>query len=180
MTNILITLIDKKGDPTRVIPWGRVNMPVNGIAYDPDEHSHLLEALPDEDRAIFDAGKASVLHEKVKGERARRVEAGVTLSLPDYSGPIVLRGRDADREYLHGKMTAAGLMAQAGVTSPVVGFVDAANVQHTFTPAQFIKLWSDAMAWIDAVYSAGLALRKMAPIPDDFADDKWWPDGAGA
>jgi hypothetical protein len=175
MINCLITLINDQGEPTRVIPWSETFLPDNGVWFDPQEHAELRASMDADLKSELEEWERAAVEEAIKSERARRVEKGITITLPDYTGDIVLRGRDADREYMLGKMTAAGLMAQQGVTDPLVSFVDAANVVHSFTPAQFITLWSMAMTWVDTVYVAALDLRKMREIPENYAEDQWWP-----
>jgi len=111
---------------------------------------------------------------EVNAERAKRIEAGVSVTVSGHPDPVVVQGRPEDRENLNGLATAAILKQQAGDTSTNT-FRDKNNVNHTLTPAQIIDLYAKATGWIEAVYTASWTIKAMDPLPTDFRDNSYWP-----
>jgi hypothetical protein len=38
-----------------------------------------------------------------------------------------------------------------------------------------LALWQAASTYVSGLYAASWALKAMAPMPEDYADDQWWP-----
>lgn len=116
----------------------------------------------------------------LKKERDRRVDAGSSFSIPGVADPIPVPGKQPYREVIQAKFSAAQGFKAQGVTDASVLFRDGANVMHYLTPDQMLALCLQSMQWYEAVMVAYWAMKDgtgdfTEGIPDDFADDKWWP-----
>ncbi|WP_295808869.1 hypothetical protein [uncultured Nitratireductor sp.] len=115
----------------------------------------------------------------VNAERDRRISAGRVFSVAGY-GDVPLTGRDRDQVALMGLLVKAQSLLADGVSDPVLTVRDAENVNHILTPAQMIELVTEGMTWMEAVMAVSWAMKdEEAPfeagIPEDLADDQWWP-----
>jgi len=118
---------------------------------------------------------APVTAERVNAARARRIAAGVDLTIEGLAAPVALQGRPEDRENLSGLAILAQLRVAAGDTTTPTTYRDRENADHTLTPPQVLALYAAAMAWVEAVYAASWAIKGADPIPQDFDDDSRWP-----
>lgn len=110
----------------------------------------------------------------VNAERARRLQAGVDITLST-SEVIALQGRDEDMRNLHGLCTAAQLRLAGGDTTHETTFRDRNNTDHTLTPSKVVELWSQGAAWVSSVYQASWTIKDAGTIPADYASDSRWP-----
>ncbi len=109
----------------------------------------------------------------VNAERARRILAGRAFDIPGY-GLVAVEGRDEDVRNLGALGTAALAQIGAGNGAGLMQFRDADNVIHDLTWAQMLALWSASTEYVSALYAASWALKDDG-VPDDFADDAYWP-----
>jgi len=136
---------------------------------------------PNQGHDIWDGSKwdAVITSEMVNGERGRRIEAGTTIAVTDYSD-VPMTGRASDQSvYLAMLLRAQGAKA-LGVTTAIHSYRDGANTMHTLTPDQVIEMVSKAMAWFEAVMKVSWAMKDgsgdfTGGIPADYSDDKHWP-----
>ena len=109
----------------------------------------------------------------VNAERARRILAGRAFDIPGY-GLVSVEGRDEDVRNLGALGTAALAQIGAGNGAGVMQFRDADNFIRDLTWMQMLALWSASTEYVSALYAASWALKDDG-IPDDFADDAYWP-----
>lgn len=109
------------------------------------------------------------LSAEINRERSRRVELG-----RDFSG-IWLSGSDRDQTNMLGIKDTARDLKAAGIDDSVIPFKDGRNVEHLLTAQEFIDLHNAGKQFVQAIYQASWALKKMEPIPQDVGDDKYWP-----
>lgn len=134
----------------------------------PDEH--YAEEQPDLSVVITAA--------EVDAERDRRIDAGV-----EFQG-VMFQSRTTDRENIAGAAQLGFMALMAGAqpddlrwSDPDHDFVWIAS-DNTLVPmdAQAVVQFGKVAAQRkQALIMAGRQLKDMAPIPTDYADDKWWP-----
>ena len=112
----------------------------------------------------------------VNAERLRRIEAGNAFTVAGVTDPIPLQGRPFDQTVYLALLTRASGYKGAGVTTPILTIRDEADTTHMLTPDQMISLVSQAMGWFESVMAASWTMKDNG-IPDDFTDDKHWPQG---
>jgi hypothetical protein len=115
----------------------------------------------------------------VDAERDRRIEAGMVWLGVRY------QTRQQDRENVHGAATMALAAMATGGGLPgdlrwhggVEDFVWIAedNTLHTFDAPGFFAFAKGMAAHKSALIFAARAIKDLAPIPADFADDGYWP-----
>ena len=110
----------------------------------------------------------------VDAERDRRLAAGVLVTLTGYAAPLRIQCGGTDRTNLTGLRLTADRRIAAGDTT-TLPFRCRGNVTHDLTPAQMIEAFDHASAFHTAVMQASWALKYMATIPADYADDSHWP-----
>lgn len=107
-------------------------------------------------------------------ERDRRIVEGTVISVAGY-GMVSLQGRQVDRDNLSDLAFAALLQINLGAGATLTAFRDKENVIHQLTQPQVVDLWTQAGAYVSAVYESSWALKDMTEIPANFADDEFWP-----
>ncbi len=127
-----------------------------------------------EEAAEFPAAAAPT-PDDVAAERARRILAGLTITVPGHATPVRLTGDQQTRDNLQALAMAAQMRVAAGDTTTPTTWRDADNADHVLTPPQLLALWSAAAAYVGAVYAASWALKDATPIPADYADNTHWP-----
>lgn len=128
--------------------------------------------------ATQDVQRQDALTALVDVERDRRIDAGFT-----FKG-VLYQSRATDRENITGA-AQLGFMAIVGGAQPGdyrwasstadfkwIADDNSASAMDAQTVVDFGKA---AAAQKQALIFAARALKDMKPIPDDFADDKWWP-----
>lgn len=134
-----------------------------------------LSSKPQPTHADIDAARLSasklLLRDAVDAERARREAAGCPVEFPDGAG--VIQTRDAtDFRNVTGQATAAIILQSQGVTSPVLSFRDAGNVDHAMTPAQMIGVAMAVQSWVADLYVKSRAIKaQIDAAPDQAALD---------
>ncbi len=111
----------------------------------------------------------------VNRERERRLAAGKPFAVSWQAEPIPMTGRPFDQTVILGLVQRATALHMQGVTEAAITFRDAANTTHHLTPAQFLELGQAGTNWVEAVMTASWALKDSGSIPEDFADDTYWP-----
>lgn len=127
------------------------------------------------DSADIDAESKRAFDDLVNAERARRVQAGTSVSVTDLVTPVALRGRDEDQRTLQGLCTAAQIRIGQGDVTTLTRYRDMDNVDHMMTPPQIVEMWSLGSAWVSAVYQASWDIKDMDPRPVDHTEDSLWP-----
>ncbi|PWV97700.1 uncharacterized protein DUF4376 [Hoeflea marina] len=150
-------------------------------AYDPATQIISLDPIEDWILSETTATKTYTVSAKpppsgddVNRERERRILTGTAVTIDGY-GDVPLQGREEDRSNLSDLAFAASLRIGAGDVTTTSVFRDRDNVDHDLTPPQFIEMWSQASAYVSAIYAASWAIKAMAPIPLNFSDDANWP-----
>jgi hypothetical protein len=110
----------------------------------------------------------------INSERQRRISAGKVID------GVHVTGSDEDARNLTSLALAAQMRLAAGDTETTTTFRDGGNVDHELTPAQLLSLWQQSAEYVSALYAASWALKAMEPIPADFANDSYWPEGGAA
>lgn len=114
----------------------------------------------------------------VDAERDRRIAAGFT-----FAG-VLYQSRPADWEVYSGKALEAFIAVMSGSAPGNLRWADAdtdfawiaADNSHVPMDAQtVIELAKAASAHRTELTFAGSDIKALNPIPDDYADDKWWP-----
>lgn len=150
---------------------GKKGFPRHYQAFNLDPPMKVVPVIDDQPQADHEGLS---LDEQVMIERDRRIAAGAVVSIPDYGDVPVQGGGSHDRN-----MQALGQVALArtgaGDITTITLFRDAQNVMHELTPPQVMHLWLGAVAATEAIYAASWALKDMADIPADYADDEYWP-----
>jgi len=111
---------------------------------------------------------------KVNNHRDLLIQEGLTVSLTGY-GEVPVMGRPEDRVNILALSDTAQDMADANKTSAKIPFRGADNTMHQLTPSQVQELTRKVKEYAQAVYSASWDLKDNPPIPDDYADPKYWP-----
>ena len=122
--------------------------------------------------------KPPVTPTDVDRERDRRIEAGF-----EFEG-VLYQAREQDRENISGAATAAlaaivngakpGDYRWHGGDSDFV-WIAADNTEHKMDAQTAFAFGQAAMQYKTRYIFAARALKDRDPIPDDFADDKYWP-----
>nr|WP_296429721.1 DUF4376 domain-containing protein [Roseovarius sp. BRH_c41] len=111
----------------------------------------------------------------VNSERDRRVVAGATFTIAGL-GDVRSLGRDVDKTNLQALGFAASLRIAGGDVTTITQFRDADDVIHDMTPPQVLSLWSQASAYVSAVFQASWAIKDdPAGIRADYTADEYWP-----
>lgn len=117
---------------------------------------------------------APITTDQVNAERDRRIALGYTaMTTTGKTMPVDTRN-DVDFRNLNGLGSAALARVVAGSTD-TFDFTGADNVTRTLTPQEMMEVSMQALAHVDAHYAAARALKAMAPIPVDYADNSHWP-----
>lgn len=132
----------------------------------PDIPGFTLPPTPEQIRAAQNAA--------VMAERDRRIEAGTVINVAGH-GAVNLQGRQVDRDNLSDLAMGATLRIGMGAGDGLTAFRDRDNTIHQLNQAQILDLWMQAATYVSAVYAASWALKDGETIPDDFADDQYWP-----
>ena len=119
--------------------------------------------------------KELTLKEKVDAERDRRIALGQTVTLSD-GRTIKVQTKTEDDfmalDRLQNKALAYSLMQKPDVK---MSLRDADNQMHELTASQMIEL-RELVDWeVQAIYEASWQLKDLSPIPENFADEKFWP-----
>lgn len=136
-------------------------------------HVTTRDATPEE--AAQMPAAAPPTDDDVNAERARRILAGLTITVPGHPAPIRLTGDEQTERNLQSLAMAAQMRVAEGDTTTPTTWRDADNADHALTPPQLLALWSAAAAYVSAVYAASWALKDATPIPADYADNTHWP-----
>lgn len=111
---------------------------------------------------------------QVNLERQRRIAVGKVID------GVHVTGSDEDARNLMSLALGAQMRLAAGDTETVTTFRDGGNFDHDLTPAQLLSLWQQSAAYVSDLYAASWALKAMEPIPADYANDSYWPEGGTA
>ncbi|MBN7763407.1 DUF4376 domain-containing protein [Nitratireductor aquibiodomus] len=131
----------------------------------------------DEDGPMVEHAGLS-LKEQVNAERDRRINGGFIFEGVEY------QSRPEDRENIAGAATAALGAIVAGAQpgdlrwhggAEDFAWIAADNTMHTMDAQTVYAFGQAAMAHKQAHIFAARTLKDADPIPDDFADDQWWP-----
>lgn len=165
-----------------VVPDGRTwsSAAASWVAPEPGAAVTPIQSVEDLDQVLRAAGLKSplVTGEDIDAERDRRVADGFT-----FAGKA-FQTRPEDRENIAGASTAALAAivngAQAGDLRWHGGDSDFAWIaaDNTLVPMDAQTMFAfgqAAMAHKQAMIFAARALKDMAEIPADIADDQWWP-----
>lgn len=113
----------------------------------------------------------------IDAERDRRINGGFIFEGVEY------QSRPEDRENIAGAATAALGAIMAGAQQGDLrwhggaedfAWIAADNTMHTMDAQTVYAFGQAAMAHKQAHIFAARTLKNADPIPDDFADDKWW------
>lgn len=138
-----------------------------------NRHRRMISEWEAEGNTITPYTQPPASSEDINAEHDRRAERGKTFDLggtlvhPDGSPGTQLVIMALDRN--------ARLAAAAGVTAAIFPFTDRNNVDHVLTPQQVIKLMDDGSVFMQQLHTAKRTLKEMTPIPENYADDAWWP-----
>lgn len=114
----------------------------------------------------------------IDAERDRRINGGFIFEGVEY------QSRPEDRENIAGAATAALGAIVAGAQpgdlrwhggAEDFAWIAADNTMHTMDAQTVYAFGQAAMAHKQAHIFAARTLKDADPIPDDFADDQWWP-----
>lgn len=114
---------------------------------------------------------ATVSGNDINAERSRRILAGKVID------GVHVTGSDEDARNLMSLALGAQMRLAAGDTEAVTTFRDGDNVDHELTPAQLLSLWQQSAAYVSALYAASWALKAMEPVPAEYENDSYWPEG---
>ncbi|MFJ3469042.1 DUF4376 domain-containing protein [Pseudomonas sp. NPDC090201] len=158
-------LFDTAADITTLfhpsLVWVLVSQPGVQVGWTYTEDGLFVESTPT---------VSLVTSELVDIERDRRIDAGVL-----FEGVLYQTGAQ-DRENIMGKyMQALGVK--------ITGAAWPADFQWIAADDSFVPMSLDTMMAFGSAVSdhkerhvfAGNALKRIEPIPVDYADDKWWP-----
>lgn len=111
----------------------------------------------------------------VDEERDRRIQVGTTFAVAGY-GDIRVAGDSTTTRNLQGLVTAAQIRVGAGDVTTLTPYRDEDNIIHQLTPLQMIDLWSQAAAFVSALFQSAWTLKDdPAGIPSNFTDGVYWP-----
>jgi len=114
----------------------------------------------------------------VDAERDRRIAAGFV-----YNGSL-FQSRQFDLDNIRSMATAASVKIVQGAQDGDLRWFDpdadfywiaADNSHMPMSAPEMVSFAMVAATWGSKHILAASALKKMAPIPLDFTDDKWWP-----
>lgn len=108
----------------------------------------------------------------VNRERDRRILLPKTVTLPN-AGTITVDIDRGGRENI-GNLVTAAIAKTLASNSSTVSFRDSSNVDRDLTNADYIAMGLQIMQAGNAIHVKARALKAMDPIPDDYADDKYW------
>jgi hypothetical protein len=124
--------------------------------------------------AQIDAAAQTDLRTAVTAERDRRLNAGTIVAVTGY-GEIAVQGRPTDQINLIALGDTARDLQAAGYTAAGIPFRDGNNVTHNLTAVQMIEVVRKGKMSASGLYAAAWALKDLATIPVDFANDRHWP-----
>lgn len=113
--------------------------------------------------------------EDINVERERRISLGCNVAVTG-AGHIPIKGAPEDMRNLTNLGQAANFAIILGDTTPIP-FRDDLNIIHTLTPAQMSELWRKAVTYVSMIYQASWDLKDSDPIPTDYQNDNYWPNG---
>lgn len=112
----------------------------------------------------------------VNAERDRRLLEGSVFTPTGHDRSVAVGGDDTTAKNLQGLAFAAQLRLAQGDTTHVTKYRDENNEYHNLVPGQVLDLWSQGVAWIEAVLNASWVIKETeGGIPADFKDDTHWP-----
>lgn len=111
-------------------------------------------------------------HTQVNEERERRI--GMVTSITIGGSLMNVDMSDQSRQNINGLSTLAIIALMNNVTTPIVNFRDADNIDHALTAAQVISMGQQVAARIDSVYKKSWAIKALTPIPVDYTNDSYW------
>lgn len=124
------------------------------------------------------ASARKLLQADIDAERDRRIDAGV-----EFEG-VLYQSRAGDRENIAGSAQLAFMAIVAGSQTGDLRWADP-GADFFWIAADNSRVPMDARTVVEfgrvaalnkkAHIVAGSDLKQMNPIPDDYADDKWWP-----
>lgn len=109
----------------------------------------------------------------INRERELRISLGANVSVNGI-GSIPIRGTDDDMRNITNLGQLANLYITNGINSNI-SFRDDLNVMHTLTPQQMSELWQKTVAYVSSIYQSSWNMKEMNPLPQDYADNKYWP-----
>lgn len=114
-----------------------------------------------------------VTKEQIHAERDRRIEGGLTVAT-SLGTVVAIQSDSVSRENLASLKDVAETMIAMGITDKIT-YRDLNNVEHELEPTEVRELWLLGVTYIQAIYKVSWALKRLDPIPHDFADDSYWP-----
>lgn len=72
-------------------------------------------------------------------------------------------------------LASVGMYLASAAPSLTTAFRDYSNEQHDLLPTDLVAMGLQVAERIQAVYEASWALKAMNPVPNDYADDSYWP-----
>lgn len=108
----------------------------------------------------------------VDTERERRIALPLIVAVP--SGATFPINMDPNAQRNIQGLATAGILLNATAPTQETSFRDYDNQTHALLPGDLIAMGLQVMARIQTVYQKSWALKALAPIPADFADDSHW------
>lgn len=115
------------------------------------------------------------LRQNINVERERRLKIGANVSISGLANTVYVTGDEENIRNMTnlGQLSMLYIQRNANTTIP---FRDAQNTLHTLTPLQMSNLWEKTVSYVSSVYQSSWAMKDMSPLPQDFLDDKYWPN----
>lgn len=108
----------------------------------------------------------------ISDERERRI--AMPLTVQTSAGRLLINMDTRAQRNLQG-LASVGTFLKITAQTTATEFRDFNDVLHMLTPDDLIGIGLQVAQRIHAVYSQSWALKAKTPIPDDFADDRYWP-----
>ncbi|MCC5960533.1 MAG: hypothetical protein JJU08_14470 [Rhodobacteraceae bacterium] len=115
------------------------------------------------------------LAERIGQERDRRLAAGFNYDFGDARGAHRINTTDKDMRGWDEVTKLAQTALNLGQSDAPIG-IKTGTGRVTVTAAEWQMILLAAGQHRQPIFNAAFDLREMDPIPEDYADDTWWPD----
>lgn len=107
-------------------------------------------------------------------ERARRIAMGFEYDFGDERGVHYIQTRPADEEGWKQADRWASAMTGLGDTESTL-LINTSRGPVQVTAPEWHAIVAHGASVQQPIWQASFVLRAMDPVPEDYADDKWWP-----
>lgn len=151
-----------------------IKVPFDKLIIDPDSYTvtqrwSIVDMTAEEKLEALE-----VLKNDINELRDGKIKAGCSIKVTGIVPMLYISGSDENIRNISNLAQLAMFQSSMGVSS-TIPFRDDKNVIYDLTPAQVIEMWQKSMNYVSSLYQVSWTLKDSNPIPQDFADQKYWP-----